>query len=104
MVACHQVAAYLYGLDEGAHKHQLYDDWRETELENVRDGTHRPGPLIPPAPVFQKAYQWPEQYPRGIGDVVGYWAEGKIFGGVVVFERGESEEEVSINSSTAFND
>lgn len=28
-------------------------------------------------------------------DVAGYWAEGKIFGGVVIYDRGESELEVS---------
>ncbi|RFN46003.1 hypothetical protein FIE12Z_9754 [Fusarium flagelliforme] len=31
------------------------------------------------------------QYPNGAADTVGYWAEAKIFGGVLVFDRGESE-------------
>lgn len=35
-----------------------------------------------------------EQYPNGVADVVAYWAEAKIFGGVVLFDRGESETEV----------
>jgi hypothetical protein len=35
-----------------------------------------------------------EQYPDCIANVVGYWAELRIFGGVVVFERGESGVEV----------
>jgi hypothetical protein len=30
-------------------------------------------------------------YPRGVFDVVGYWAETYIFGGVVVFDRGSEE-------------
>lgn len=30
-------------------------------------------------------------YPRGFLDVVGYWAEVQIFGGVVVFDRGLEE-------------
>jgi hypothetical protein len=28
-----------------------------------------------------------EQYPKGVTDVVGYWAEYHLFGGVVLFER-----------------
>ncbi|KAF5001165.1 hypothetical protein FGRMN_1189 [Fusarium graminum] len=32
-------------------------------------------------------------YPRGVADVVGYWAESKIFGGAIVFDRGETEKE-----------
>lgn len=31
------------------------------------------------------------RYPRGHLDVVGYWAETNIFGGVVVFDRGPEE-------------
>ena len=33
-------------------------------------------------------YAIPSRYPRGFPDVVGYWAETHIFGGVVVFDRG----------------
>ncbi|KAK6820235.1 hypothetical protein RU639_007630 [Aspergillus parasiticus] len=34
-----------------------------------------------------------EQYPLGISDVVGYWAEKQVFGGVVLFDRGEIDNE-----------
>ena len=30
-----------------------------------------------------------EQYPEGIADGVGYWAEARILGGVVLFDRRE---------------
>ncbi|RAQ73506.1 hypothetical protein COH20_005048 [Aspergillus flavus] len=30
-----------------------------------------------------------DQYPLGVPDVVGYWAEKQVFGGVVLFDRGE---------------
>ena len=33
-------------------------------------------------------------YPFGLLNVVGYWAESELFGGVIVFERGESDSEV----------
>lgn len=47
-----------------------------------------------PAAFYHMSYCHAEQYPRGFADVVGYWAESKIFGGVVVFDRGETEKEV----------
>lgn len=53
--------------------------------------------LIPsPHPTFllHMDYRFYEQYPMGISDMVGYWAEYRIFGGVVLFDRGESEEEL----------
>lgn len=28
-----------------------------------------------------------DQYPNGVGDMVGFWAEARIFGGVVLFDR-----------------
>lgn len=49
---------------------------------------------IPPAAFCHESYVDADQYPRGVADVAGYWAEGKIFGGVVVFDRGETEQEV----------
>jgi hypothetical protein len=30
------------------------------------------------------------QYPDGLADVAGYWAEDQIFGGVVLFDRSQS--------------
>jgi len=47
---------------------------------------------IPPKPteLFHPAYQDREQYPEGVADVVGYWAEYCLFGGVFLFDRGES--------------
>jgi hypothetical protein len=35
-----------------------------------------------------------DQYPDGLADVAGYWAEDRIFGGVVLFDRGDSGYEV----------
>ncbi|KAF4468892.1 hypothetical protein FALBO_4208 [Fusarium albosuccineum] len=95
VVACHQIAAYLFDLDEGAHKHKLYHDWLQEQLMTSvlrnKQGTHVSGYYLPPAAFFHPNYVYPEQYPRGLADVAGYWAEGKIFGGVIVFERGETE-------------
>ena len=35
-----------------------------------------------------------DDYPFGLLDVVGYWAETQLFGGVLLFDRGESGSEV----------
>ena len=40
-------------------------------------------------------YEAYERYPFGLLNVVGYWAEDKLFGGVLLFDRGESGAEVS---------
>lgn len=37
-----------------------------------------------------------DQYPLGVPDVVGYWAEKQVFGGVVLFDRGEIGNEVTV--------
>lgn len=54
-----------------------------------------PDPL--PALFYHGAYVAFEQYPGSVADMVGYWSEARIFGGVVAFDRGEDETGVSIN-------
>lgn len=55
------------------------------------------GRLVPyirtfPSTLFCHAwYRDYEQYPQGIADCVGYWAEARIFGGVVLFDRRDPE-------------
>jgi hypothetical protein len=95
VVACHQIGAFLYQLDDGQHKHSLHEEWLERELQESNEGKPRYHFSLPPTAFFHARYRAHEQYPRGLADVVGYWAEGKIFGGVVVFDRGESGREVS---------
>jgi len=48
----------------------------------------------PQDPIFHLDYTFHEQYPMGVPDMVGYWAEYRVLGGVVLFDRGESEEQV----------
>ncbi|KAM0350887.1 hypothetical protein HYE67_000893 [Fusarium culmorum] len=92
VVACHQIAVYLFNLDDGVHKHQLYEDWaQQRQMEQVLASEVRD--VIPPCAFFHTSYYYFDQYPQGLADVVGYWAEGQIFGGVVVFDRGETEAE-----------
>ena len=45
----------------------------------------------PPTYFSHKWYQDYDQYPDGVADGIGYWAESRIFGGVVLFDRRSSE-------------
>ncbi|KAL3600791.1 hypothetical protein FPOAC2_05040 [Fusarium poae] len=92
VVACHQIAVYFFNLDDGAHNHQLYQDWaQQRRMEQILTSEVRD--IIPPSAFFHTSYTYFDQYPQGLADVAGDWAEGRIFGGVVVFDRGETESE-----------
>ena len=43
---------------------------------------------------FHVFYTQFEQYPFGLLNVVGYWAETQLLGGVLLFDRGDSGSEV----------
>ncbi|KAM6535470.1 hypothetical protein FALCPG4_005030 [Fusarium falciforme] len=70
------MAAYLFELDDGAHKHEVYDNWmRQQLMESVlqsRPGKARAMGNILPAAFCHIAYVYPDQYPRGVADVAGY--------------------------------
>lgn len=91
--ACHEIAARLFELDDGIHKHSVYEAWRDAPVDPSSNPMTRPFRRVS---VFcHGAYSAHDQYPLGMADVAGYWAEAKIFGGVVVFDRGTSGTEVS---------
>lgn len=92
--SCHEIAARLFQLDDGAHKHRVYEAWRDAPVDPLSDPFSRP--LRRPSVFCNRFYGFHDQYPLGMADVVGYWAESKIFGGVVVFDRGPSGSEVSL--------
>lgn len=47
-----------------------------------------------PTYLYHDDYLDHDLYPMGVADVVAYWAETHLFGGVVVFDHGESDTEV----------
>ena len=105
VIACHDIAVYLYQLDDGAHKHAEWEKWHTEKLDALakedpeESRVHR-SEYGPPTPFWRSFYRYYIKYPNGLADVVGYWVEYEIFGGVVLFDRGESEEEVSEMMST----
>ncbi|KAF6230551.1 hypothetical protein HO133_004895 [Letharia lupina] len=44
---------------------------------------------------YHTKYKEFERYPFGLLNVVGYWAETQLFGGVLLFDRGESGREIN---------
>ncbi|KAJ3546900.1 hypothetical protein NM208_g1782 [Fusarium decemcellulare] len=90
-VAVHQIAVLTFDLDESLHKNDGVTSW-----EPPKDPRASPLPSHLrdlPSPItlfYHTAYSLKERYPNGIGDMVGYWAENRILGGVVLFDRGES--------------
>lgn len=97
--ACHDIAVYLYQMDDGVHKHAEHKAWREHKLETLPKEDVMGRKQLPPPTVFWTgAYMDWSHYPNGLADMAGYWAEIQLFGGVVLFDRGESEEEVSIQT------
>lgn len=84
-VAIHQIAVYLYKLDLNLGGHQDYFTWEPPKDDMVFYQFYPDGKL--PSLFFHKHYRDYDQYPDGVADIVGYWAETRIFGGVVLFDR-----------------
>jgi hypothetical protein len=99
--AIHQVAVLLFESEDKLHSKQETEavvSWRKesqwVELEGGRkifDEYLEPHPTL----FYHVDYMDQDQYPHGLADVAGYWAEDRILGGVALFDRGDSGSEVS---------
>ena len=88
-IACHGIAVLLFRDHEGGlHK--------PNEASQPPPNTNTPVShrTVPHEYLYHTEYLDSDQYPQGNADVVGYWAESQLFGGVVLFDRGESGAEV----------
>lgn len=88
-IAIHRLAIMLYKSGNLLKERDLQGDqlcW------SSRDKT-----LVYPTPFVLYEYASTAQYiEEGVAELPGYWAENQIFGGVVLFDRGESGIQVSI--------
>lgn len=83
-------------MDNGVHKHAEHQAWRANKLDTLSEDDLMGRRKLPPPTLFwTSAYTDWSSYPNGLADMAGYWAEVQLFGGVVLFDRGESEKEVS---------
>ena len=86
-IAIHDIAVQLFTLKLGWHGDDGMATWvpeKDDLFWNWYDG---PWPTLFRHPWYV-AY---DQYPSGIADGVGFWAEARIFGGVILFDRRRPE-------------
>ncbi|TAQ89229.1 hypothetical protein B7494_g2432 [Chlorociboria aeruginascens] len=86
-VATHQIAVQLYELCTSLYKDDCIAGW-EPPRDHPIFWIYNPDGA-PPTLFQHRQYRYYDQYPDGIADGVGYWAESRIFGGVVLFDRRE---------------
>lgn len=94
-VAVHTTAAHLFKeVDGGLHQNEKYpsDEYYKAYSWRRRK----------PTPFSLWRYDDPEQYPEGNADIAAYWAEDQIFGGIILFDRGETGTEVGKFSFRGF--
>ncbi|KAF4952559.1 hypothetical protein FGADI_6630 [Fusarium gaditjirri] len=84
-IAVHQIAAILFSLDEGLHKNDGVIEWAPPKSDKIWWAHCPDGPE--PTMFFHHWYLSHDRYPNGVADMVGYWAESRILGGVILFDR-----------------
>ncbi|KAK3942779.1 hypothetical protein QBC46DRAFT_406084 [Diplogelasinospora grovesii] len=90
-VSIHQIAVQLYKSDtitNNLHKDDGIARWEPPKEKDVLFWIYNPDGA-PPTLFQHRQYREYDQYPDGVADGVGYWAESRIFGGVVLFNRRE---------------
>lgn len=90
-IAVHQLAILLLQLDTGLPKDSSLANWALPKSDTAFWKLWPNGPPIPT--LFNHPwYINHDQYPNGVADIVGYWAENRILGGVVLFDRSNSSD------------
>lgn len=92
-VAIHRIAVLVYKMGNSLKERGLEEYQLCSTLRRGPDMELHPTPY--PTPFVLHEYAEVAQYrEEGVAELPGYWAEDQIFGGVVVFDRGESGTEV----------
>jgi hypothetical protein len=86
-VAMHQIGTLLFQLELRMHDGDIkrIDQWSEESPSGER------GLPLRPTLFSHHGYLDHDVYPDGVADVVGYWAEDRILGGVAVFDRASEQ-------------
>ncbi|KAF5677663.1 hypothetical protein FDENT_9176 [Fusarium denticulatum] len=84
-IAVYQIAVILFSLDEGLHKNDGVIEWAPPKSDKIWWSLCPNGPE--PTMFFHPWYLSHDRYPNGVADMAGYWAESRILGGVVLFNR-----------------
>ncbi|KAK8030214.1 hypothetical protein PG993_011505 [Apiospora rasikravindrae] len=100
VVAIHQLAVLLYRVGETRHKDDGVHDWKPPESDELYWEFHPSGPL---PTMFQHAWYIDyDQYPEGVADMAAYWAESRIMGGVVLFDRRDPAADLRADPSAVY--
>lgn len=88
------IAVWLFKTNASLHKDDKLGLWQPPEdlKDFYPDG-------FPQTLFRHKFYLDADLYPEGVADVVGYWAESRIFGGVVLFDRREPDSAPDVDVS-----
>ncbi|KAK6840767.1 hypothetical protein PG995_015977 [Apiospora arundinis] len=93
-VALHQVAVHLFQKGDRIHD-QHHSPEGDGSISSVTSWEPSPKPYfryeVRPTLFAHPAFVTHEQYPNGIADMVGYWAEDRILGGVLLLDRNNNE-------------
>ncbi|KAI1349767.1 hypothetical protein F5Y01DRAFT_316440 [Xylaria sp. FL0043] len=96
-VTLHQIALYLFQNGPRLHdRHCSYSQYPENNSQIDAITSWKPPPSKWPGkepwPTLfaHPAFTAHEQYPAGVADMVGYWAEDRILGGVALFDRSKT--------------
>ncbi|KAK4204302.1 hypothetical protein QBC40DRAFT_293050 [Triangularia verruculosa] len=84
-IVLHEAAVMLFNLDTSLHKHDGITEWAPPKDDDLYWRYFPNGPF--PTLFTHPWYVDYDQYPNSVADMVGYWAEARIFGGVVLFDR-----------------
>ncbi|POR33444.1 Uncharacterized protein TPAR_06377 [Tolypocladium paradoxum] len=92
--AVHDIAAEIHkiALNTSPHKDDGLSSWTPPKEDWEDELWWELHPDGAPPTLFQHPwYCYYDQYPQGVSDGVGYWAEARILGGVVLFDRRDPE-------------
>lgn len=99
-VSLHQIAVYLFNSSPKSHTPEYIKyvtEWQiPTGWVERFETKFWEEPMFPPPQThfLHASYTDSDMYPNGVADMAGYWAEDRIVGGVVLFDRGDSGHEV----------
>ncbi|KAK4033024.1 hypothetical protein C8A01DRAFT_50313 [Parachaetomium inaequale] len=92
-VAVHKMAVLLFGQGHRVHDKEPKNATSSIDIvSSWQSRLNREALIPPPGPTLFEhvSYGARDQYPDGVADAVGYWAENIILGGVVLFDRSEA--------------
>jgi hypothetical protein len=98
--AIHQLAANLFDFNTSLHKDDGVADWAPPKDDARYWKRHPNGP--PPTLFNHPWYRDYSRYPRGAANMVGFWAENRILGGVVLFDRRDPATEPSADPDAVY--